>query len=445
MLADRIRARLRFALIAAGATALPFAEGWLINGWIEALFLFLIGWFLVTPRGASLFQNLLVSLVTVCVTVSALDLLLRPVIGHRLQYTPTNMFTRRLPELPILGRFDPNIDFTGEGYGDLSAHAGDAKLREPRQISLRTDAAGFRNTRPEGGTIDLLVLGDSFAAGWGTTQDRIFPRLLETRYGRRTYNLSFPASPWEEYINFVIESPRLTFAPDAVVVWALYAGNDIYEPYRAIWDPGSLPWKGRVGAWMQRYRTLRARSPLRQIMKGLFWRVGDDTVDVILRELPDGRPILFTSMNNELGAMSQAEVERHPNYSLLEQTLAAMRTVTAQRGVGVTVLILPTKQEVYRWILERREPQPDDAQSSGFARAVLAACERVHLRCLDAKPYLIREAHRLLASTGELLWWRDDTHLGERGHEAVAAFIAHEVLSRGSPSIARINTETDRQ
>ncbi|MGQ0811848.1 MAG: alginate O-acetyltransferase AlgX-related protein [Nitrospiraceae bacterium] len=421
-----LRSKLRFALVAGVATAVPFAEGWLANGWLAGLLLVLIGGFLILPRRASVLQNLLVSLIAIFVTVSVCDVILRPLIGQRLHYTPTNIFTRRLPELPILGRFDPNVDYTGEGYGDLAAHAGDEKFRQPRQITLRTDGDGFRNEKHD--TIDLLVVGDSFAAGWGTTQDKIFSRLLETRYGRRTYNLAFPGSPWEEYVNFMIESPRLTFAPNAVVVWVLYVGNDLFEPYRATWDQASLPWAGSVGAWVQRYRTFRARSPLRQIIKGVLWQMGDDSVDVIVRELPDGRPVLFTSMNNELGAMSRAQVEQHPNYSLLEQTLAAMRKAVAQQGLEMTALIIPTKQEVYRWILEQRAPRLEDAQPSGFVQAVVSACERARLRCLDTKPYLIQESRRLMESSGELLWWRDDTHLGDRGHEALAHFIAEQVL-----------------
>jgi hypothetical protein len=92
------------------------------------------------------------------------------------------------------------------------------------------------------------------------------------------------------------------------------------------------------------------------------------------------------------------------------------------------VLILPAKGEVYPWILDERAPAPEDARSSGFALAVLGACERAGLRCLDTKPYLVEEARRVFAASGDLLWWRDDTHLGERGHEAVARLIAERVL-----------------
>ena len=111
-----------------------------------------------------------------------------------------------------------------------------------------------------------------------------------------------------------------------------------------------------------------------------------------------------------------------------------MKRLTEEKKVRLTVFILPTKGEVYRWILDRREPRPEDARLSGFAQAVLAECESVQLRCVDTKPYLVAEARRLFEQSGELLWWRDDTHLGERGHAAVAAFIAKEFAQGNTPA-----------
>lgn len=429
----RIRGRIVPALAAAGGTALLFAEGALISGWTEAVLLAFIGWCVVTSRG-TLGANLLVSLTALSVTTALVDVLLRPVLGPRLHFTPTNVFTRRLPELPLLGRFDPNVRFIGDGYGDIAAISGDSGAREVRRITLHTDEAGFRNEpgadrRP----IDLIVLGDSFGAGWGTTQDAIFARFLETKYGRRVYNLSFPASPWEEYLNFAIESPRLAFTERPVLVWTLFAGNDIYEPYGDTWDPASLPWNGPAGAWMQRYRTFRGRSPFRQLSAGIQRRwqgAGDAT---LRREVGDGRSILFSTVNNEMGTLSREDVERHPNFPKLERTLAAMKDLAARRGVQVTLLVLPTKNEVYRWILEGRPLRGDDVRVSGFAEAVQAACGRVGLRCLDVKPYLIAEAQRRFERSREFLWWRDDTHLNDLGHEAVAAFIAQRVLGIDEP------------
>ena len=126
----------------------------------------------------------------------------------------------------------------------------------------------------------------------------------------------------------------------------------------------------------------------------------------------------------------RVEVERHPNFAKIKRTLAAMRALTIERNVDTTILILPTKGEVYRWLLERRAPQPEDSNPSGFALAVLDACKAAGLTCHDTKAYLISEAKRLYDMEGKLLWWRDDTHIGAYGHAALAAFIAENVLNK---------------
>jgi hypothetical protein len=288
----RPAARLGLALLAAASTASLYAEGVLKHGWLEVLLLVPVGLFLLRPIGAVWLKNLLVALSATCLAVVGLDLALRPVMERRLSDTPLNVSAHKFPRLPILGRWDPYLDLEDELSGDLAALDGDPAVREPRRIRFVTDAAGFRNQRipPQ---IDLLVLGDSFGAGWGTTQDTIFAHLLETKYGQRTYNLSYPGGPYDQFLNFVIESPRLTFAPAARIVWTFYTGNDLDDAGGETWNLAELPWRSGLGEWAVTFRTFRNRSPLNRMMEGLRRRWGNEATIVVRRTLPDGRPMLF--------------------------------------------------------------------------------------------------------------------------------------------------------
>jgi hypothetical protein len=107
-----------------------------------------------------------------------------------------------------------------------------------------------------------------------------------------------------------------------------------------------------------------------------------------------------------------------------------MHELIKERHVQLTVLILPTKGEVYRWLLDAREPQPEDQNASGFAEAILEGCKKTGLVCLDMKHFLMSEAERLYKREGKLLWWRDDTHIGKYGHAALANYIAETVLNK---------------
>jgi hypothetical protein len=88
--------------------------------------------------------------------------------------------------------------------------------------------------------------------------------------------------------------------------------------------------------------------------------------------------------------------------------------------------ILPTKGEVYPWLFMPHGGLGVSTQS-GFVEAVIGACERVALLCWDSKLYLLKEARRLFDASGELLWWRDDTHINGMGYQAIASFVGQEI------------------
>lgn len=423
-----LRLRVGLATLTIVATGALYAEGVIKTGWIEAAILVLIGLlFIATGSLARVVQNLLVSIAAVSLTLTTLDLILRPIFSERLHYSPMNISSHRLPELPIVARWDPNQTYDIEGYGDLAAMAGDPVLQERRRIVFRTDEFGFRN-KPGAGPRDLLILGDSFPAGGGTTDEEIFARLLEDTYGFRNYNLSYPGGPYEQFINFAIEWPKWNVTPPRLI-WTFYTGNDMSDPGGETWDLANLPWQHGFSAWRVKFKTYRTRSPIRQWMEAIRMKFRDRPAYIIVRSLPDGNPVLFYRDQEIWGKRSRQEVEQHPNFAKLQRTLAAMRKLTTERHVELTVLILPTKGEVYRWLLEEREPQAEDANASGFALAVLEACRTAGIVCQDTKTYLVSEAKRLYDQEGKLLWWRDDTHIGQHGHAAIAAYIANRVLS----------------
>jgi len=424
------RLRLGLATLASAATGALYAEGVLKTGWIEAALCIPIGLSLIaTGSLARVLQNVLISITAISLSITALDLMLRPTFADRLHYTPMNISSYKLPELPIVGRWDPNQTYDTEGYGDLAAMVGDPALQERRRIVFRTDGFGFRNI-PESGPADLLILGDSFSAGGGTTDEETFARLLEGTYGFRTYNLSYPGGPYDQFINFAIEWPRLNVITSPRMIWTFFTGNDMDDAGGETWDLANLPWQHGFSAWRVKFKTYRNRSPLNQWMEAVRMKFRDTPTYVIVRSLPDGRPVLFFRNQEMWGKRSRQEVEQHPNFSKLQRTLAAMRRLTTERHVELTVLVLPTKGEVYRWLLEERAPQPEDANASGFALAVVEACRTAEIVCHDMKTYLISESKRLYDTEGKLLWWRDDTHIGKYGHAAIAAYIVQNVLNR---------------
>ena len=417
---------LGIAALAIVATILPFAEGILKNGLLEIVLLMPVVWLMVASRTREPALRSVLVLVSLCVGLTLCDLLLRPLIGDRLHYSPMNLHQRRLPALPMLGRWDPGVDFSGEVYGDLAAMTGIQAFREPRLVKFQTDAKGFRNG-PLRSPIDAIVLGDSFSAGVGVSQTKTWADLLRQRLGWSVYNLSYPGGPYDQYINFSIETPELHLTRNAQLVWTLYTGNDLDDTGGETWDLDALPWRTGVSAALVNYRTFRDRSPLRQAWDSIRSRWSGISDDVVVRSLPDDRSILLYRPQEIWGLRGRTDVERHPNFAKLQTTLREMNAKVGRMGIRMTVIILPTKGEVYRWLLNP-ETQ-DNAQSSGFAQAVLATCRQISLTCVDSRAYLESEARRIYDRSHELLWWHDDTHLNELGHDALATFVIQAVAA----------------
>ncbi|HVG02178.1 MAG TPA: hypothetical protein VM842_04770, partial [Nitrospira sp.] len=361
---DLSRRRVGFALAAAVATALPFAVGIIKNGLVEFLFLAPIAWLLTASETRDRANNCVLVLVSLCLSITILDFILRPLVGSHLHYSPMNQHQRRLSTLPILGRWDAMVNFSGWVYGDLAAMTGDSSFREPRKIEFRTDARGFRNdTVPA--RVDVVVLGDSFAAGVGVTQTGTFAHALAARHGLSVYNLSYPGGPYEQYLNFSIEASKLNLVPGTVLIWTLYTGNDLEDAGGEIWDIDALPWRTGVSAALVEYRTFRDRSPLRQIWNSLLSRLGGISKDVLVRSLPDGKSMLFYGPQEAWGERTRAEVERHPNFPKLLTTFRAMKKMAETMGVRMAIVVLPTKGEVYRGVLNPQLPD-EGLRRSGF-------------------------------------------------------------------------------
>ena len=133
--------------------------------------------------------------------------------------------------------------------GDLATR----DYQEKRFETFETDSYGFRNTAKQAtdaqhGGADLIMLGDSFGVGVGTAQNQTWASLFEREYGLHAYNLSMAGSgPWHELMNLKIACPRLHCGSRTLVLWALFAGNDLQDPIGDELEPSvSYSWPQRV-------------------------------------------------------------------------------------------------------------------------------------------------------------------------------------------------------
>ena len=376
-------------------------------------------------------ESAVVVLISVAISLTVLDLALRPFAVSRVPA----FRTEPMPELPIVERFDRSISLTGPIVGDLGLLTGVAALQERREVVFRSDAFGFRNDEVPV-QVDVALLGDSFGVGV-VSQEHTIRSFLAAATRKRVYDLSQPRTgPWLHYVNLIVEAPRLAFAPDAHVVWLLYTGNDLLDGMGTVWRREELPWRGTLGAWWTRLENFRARAALPAMATRVWLRIRPAVsrsaarMTIVGRMLPGGVPLVVLREAEDVAKQPLTFVTLHPNWPLLRRTMSEASTFLRGRGVGLTIVVLPTKGEVYRWLLDGRSLAAADAEPSGFATAVLTACGELSIACADAKPRLVHEAHERFIRTQEFVFWRDDTHLSPVGNQIVADLIAARILER---------------
>jgi hypothetical protein len=396
------------------------------------------------PRRRKVPAKLALAVITSVIAILSADFMLRIFGNELLYYRPHEMFIERRPELPLVSRYKRGVEYSGETYGDLAAMIGDERLREKRPIVFKTDAFGFRNS-PEARdrkAYDLIVLGDSFGVGNGTTQDLTWVALLQGRYGIETYNLSIPGSPWQSYVHLGTEIKRLPVHPRSVVLLAIFSGNDLDEYYyprdAAISD---LPWSSPTEKFRVRASTFARRSPIRQLVSRLS-RGNQSADQVLIREFVDGRKILFFQPHVTRKNRTEAMIREHANYEKLLYTIRGINRIAGEHKLPVAILLIPSKEEVYEWVLERTGAWSTDTRPSGLAAALDSFCRENNLSFLDLKPLLVEAAEKAFKESGELVYWTDDTHWNVKGH-GIVADIVHRTIFPSSPTAPNKAMHTD--
>ena len=345
--------------------------------------------------------------------------------------------------MPTLFRYNPGGKTNESIVGDLGSATADTRDDEPRRVAMTIDPFGFRNDeRSSRGPIDIVLLGDSYAFGFGTTQDNTVAGRLQTRTGLATYNLAMPwTGPWAQYLNLAVESERLPLQAGATVIWLLFSGNDLDDAYGEL-DLQRIPRNGAAAQLLVSLKRIRNRSPiyrrLRRVTQNLASGSPDGAVTVVMPSpFVNGRPMLFLEPYVAVRERTYDDVVRHPNYPALRQTLTAATTLAARLNVSLKVVLAPSKEEVYAWVLDEAAPWSTPSTPSGLSTAIGRLCAESGLEFLDLKVEFVNMSKTLFERSGDILWWYDDSHWNAHGHDLAAAVIQRELLGRAAEPARR--------
>jgi hypothetical protein len=298
-------------------------------------------------------------------------------------------------------------------FGDLVAIDRQTKdaIAEPRWVRYHIDSAGFRNDADYAGQ-QILLVGDSFVAGSGSSQEDILSNQLQRDYGISAYNLGFPGE-LHSYVRYV-EGFFKTHPSGPKAYIFLFEGNDFPLP-----KPGNPAPAKKNASGPSSFEI--ARKELQQSVKELLvYRYGFSFYHLLHERL---RPQAYPRVT-----VMELQGPNHLSQGFLNAYVAVTKRASYDAGDDFTlklerikehlggIFFIPTKFRVYYTMLEGgpRPPLPNAQWDY-----VQATASRVGVRCVNLTGPLQAESRRLLPS-GKLTFWKDDSHWNRYGM-AVAA------------------------
>lgn len=358
-------------------------------------------------------------------TAVAVELAVRVLGSEFMYYRPHEILFIRWPEYPEVFRYRPSVEIEMRSYGDLAAILGNREDRVYRDEVFSTDPYGFRNAAGLDGTpFDLVVLGDSFTAGNGNTQDSIWPALLASSTGLQVYNLGIPGSVWNSYANLALEADRLGLGSESTVLLVIFPGNDLDEPYGPLLDPDDLDRAGPLRAFQVRLQNFQAQSIFRSLGTRVLRSAGSEPA-VTTGTTAGGHRILFFDDYIERSERTEAEIQGHENFDRLVSTVLSIHTITTSRSARFAVVFMPSKEMVYDWVLDGGVPPEAGAghRPDALTESLIPYLQTAQIPFIDLTEPLRIAAVDAYLNDRELIWWPDDSHPNPLGQEIMADLI----------------------
>jgi lysophospholipase L1-like esterase len=303
----------------------------------------------------------------------------------------------------------------------------DARLgHRPNPAHPEHDRRGFRNSQALE-RADIVVLGDSQTYGTGARAEETWPRQLAAKLPRSVYAMAFGG--WGAAHSLLLWEEAAALKP-AVVIEALYAGNDLFDAFDLVYNRGQLATLMSPDPQVQAtVRAAEKAEPIAQRVGRMYEAMAAAAKKGCAAARPDlceafddGRaPTVFTS-SYRLAALELEDPRIREGLDITLRALREMQARAAAARIRFVVVLIPTKELVFAeaW----RTPSPafrrlteNEERSRAELKAFLAL-ERIAF--IDALPAL-----RAQLADGRAPYPRtQDGHPNAAGYAAVAEAVA---------------------
>lgn len=317
-------------------------------------------------------------------------------------------------------------------FGDMVAldPKNRSAIAEPRLVRYRIDSLGFRNDKDYRDE-KILLVGDSFIAGSGNTQEDLLSNRLKRDYGIPAYNLAFPGE-LHSYVRYV-QTFFKTCGHGARVFIFLFEGNDFPLPKQGegapakqvITEPSSFEIaRKELQQSLKELLVYRYSFSLYHLLKQRLWPEARSRVTVM--KLQGAGNLYMGFLKAYVAVAERRSYDAGEDFPL---KLARIKDHLAG------IFFIPTKFRVYYNLVAGGPRPPLPHAQWAYVKAVAG---RLGVRCLDLTGPLEEESRRLLPE-GKLTFWKDDSHWNGYGTAAAARTI-HAFLN--DPGIVQGDSQT---
>jgi hypothetical protein len=275
---------------------------------------------------------------------------------------------------------------------------------------IESDEHGFRNPSPWPEQAQVVIVGDSFANGWGVARETSWIGLLdEALPDSRVITLGMPGTVPQQYFRY-LERFGVGLKPK-LVIFGIFVGNDIVEAaifnrWLAAGSPGNYnEWRFFEGKVPRRRTGLVENSYLKIFLQTMRKQLGSKFSAKTIT-FPDGEELQLAPGNLQQALHRNDPLD--PGFRMVVDATLASRKLAHDNGSAFLVVLFPPKEGIYLPV--QGVPFPS------LARPLRDVLQDEGVLCLDLTSRLQElAAHRLK------LYFEIDGHLNELGQRAVAA------------------------
>ena len=314
-------------------------------------------------------------------------------------------------------------------HGDIIAleYCNKAKnLAQPRTQIFITDEYGFRNDKYNLNNSNIILVGDSYIAGSGNSQEYIPANILSELTNKKVYSITSISGP--NYYEYHIKQNLDKLNKDSVILLFYFEGNDFdykFKKKRSLKYFNNIPvpyFKYKLGFGyekLERYKDIIFIKTFEKIyQKNYFYKnirpKSQRLVKKLVAKWTNTCPIRYYEINDEKVGFFYKPIV---NFSEISTHIIKDEKILDKMK---KVYFIPTKYSVYQTILKNnKKPKHEYIY-------LKKKYNKLGVEVVDLTDILISSAITNL-KYNRLIYWKDDTHWNYLGIFAAMEYISNNL------------------